>query len=289
MKRIISCYASDFQKNISREDLKHSIIASEGRVIMAQTAANNECLINGITNAELISSFGTDMILLKMLDVEKPFINGLEQSKNIIQDLKRLTGRLIGINLEVIGDNKLQYDGPTVLSDSTLEKAISLKPDFLCLTAYRNKPGNSSEAVLEALKLTRSKYDGLLILNKYASIFEIEEDKWEEYVKCGADVITLPMPGSSSGVYVENISKIASNIKKNGGIVSMSLCTSQEGADTDTIKFIAIQAKQAGADIFDFGDANSNGIASPENIMALSIAVRGKRHTYFRIAASINR
>lgn len=289
MKRIISCYASDFQKNISREELKHSIISSEGRVIMAQTDVNNECLIKGLTNAELISSFGADMILLKTFDVEKPFINGLEKSENIIYDLKRLTGRLIGINLEIIGQNKLQYDGPTVLSNSTLEKAISFKPDFLCLTAYRNKPENNSEAVLEALKLTRSKYDGLLILNKYASIFEIENDNWQDYVKCGADIITLPMPGSCQGVYVENISKIVEKIKKLGAIVSMSLCTSQEGADTDTIKFIAIQAKQAGADMFDFGDANSNGIASPENIMALSIAVRGKRHTYFRIAASINR
>ena len=31
------------------------------------------------------------------------------------------------------------------------------------------------------------------------------------------------------------------------------------------------------------------GIALPENIMALSIAIRGKRHTYHKIASSINR
>ena len=32
------------------------------------------------------------------------------------------------------------------------------------------------------------------------------------------------------------------------------------------------------------GDAGFCGIALPENIMALSIAIRGKRHTYHKIA-----
>lgn len=290
MKRIISSVASDFRQDFSKEDLKQAILDSEGRVIMAQATANNECVIGGISNPELIASFGTDMILLKMIDVEHPSIEGIEASETIIDDIKHLTGRLVGINLEVVGQNHLEYDGGTVLSDITIQKAVSLQPDFLCLTAYRSKPGNDATAVIEALKLARKYYQGLIILNKYMSSSELKnETHFEDYVSAGADVITLPMPGSVAGVYVEMLAPIVEQVKNAGALVSMAVSTSQEGSDIQTMKSMALMAKQAGADMYDFGDANSNGIAAPENIFALSLAVRGKRHTYFRIASSIRR
>lgn len=65
--------------------------------------------------------------------------------------------------------------------------------------------------------------------------------------------------------------------------------TSQEGADEQTIKQMALYNKMAGADIHHIGDAGYNGIAVPENIMNYSIAIRGRRHTYTRMAASIIR
>lgn len=290
MKRIISCYASDFQKDFSREELKQAIAASEGRVIMAQTAVENECMIGGISNAELLASSAADMILLKVIDVEHPMINGIEPCENPIAKLKELTGRLVGINLEVVGVNHLQYEKGTTLSEKTLKAAIQLHPDFLCLTAYRNREGNDSEAVLEAIEFVRKYYSGLLILNKYANAIELEEEKyWEEYIKAGADILTLPMPGCVAGVYVEKLANLSMRIKKAGALVSLSVATSQEGCDSDTMKMLAIQAKQAGADIYDFGDANTNGIPAIENVFTLSMSIRGKRHTYFRIASSIKR
>lgn len=42
-------------------------------------------------------------------------------------------------------------------------------------------------------------------------------------------------------------------------------------------------------DIQHIGDAGYSGVADPENLMALSIAIRGKRHTYYRMAQSIRR
>lgn len=289
MKRLISCAASDFMAAKSREELTESIRASEGRVIMAQTAVGNECLISGVTNAELIGAFGTDMILLKVLDVEHPAICGI-QVEDVVQELKRLTGRLVGINLEVIGENHLSYAGGTVLSEVTRDKAIQLKPDFLCLTAYRNKPGITTQAVLEAIQFVRKAYDGMLIVNRYMNAKEaLTETGYESYIKAGADVLTLPMPGSVAGLYVDNLAPLVLRIKDAGGLVSLSVSTSQEGTDTDTMKRMAFEAKQAGADLYDFGDANQNGIPAVENIMALSVAVRGKRHTYFRIAQSIRR
>jgi hypothetical protein len=47
--------------------------------------------------------------------------------------------------------------------------------------------------------------------------------------------------------------------------------------------------KMAGTDIHHIGDSGCTGIAIPENIMEYSIAIRGKRHTYIRMARSLNR
>ena len=78
-------------------------------------------------------------------------------------------------------------------------------------------------------------------------------------------------------------------IKKMGALSLTAIGTSQEGADEAVIKEIALINKRAGADIQHIGDAGWCGVALPENIMALSVAIRGKRHTYFKMAQSIKR
>ena len=74
-----------------------------------------------------------------------------------------------------------------------------------------------------------------------------------------------------------------------GALTITSIGTSQEGADTATIRQIALMCKMTGADIHHLGDTGYPGVAIPENIMAYSIAIRGVRHTYHRMASSINR
>ncbi|WP_445141243.1 DUF7916 family protein, partial [Escherichia coli] len=63
----------------------------------------------------------------------------------------------------------------------------------------------------------------------------------------------------------------------------------QEGADISTIRQIALMSKMAGADLHHIGDTGYMGMALPENILAYSIAIRGVRHTYTRIARSVYR
>ena len=65
--------------------------------------------------------------------------------------------------------------------------------------------------------------------------------------------------------------------------------TSQEGADPDIIKQMAIQNKICGADLQHIGDAGYGGLAPVDNIYAMSKAIRGERHTISRMARSINR
>ena len=91
------------------------------------------------------------------------------------------------------------------------------------------------------------------------------------------------------GLSEQEVTEACRYIKAHGALSLSAIGTSQEGADEETIREIALLNKRCGIDIQHIGDAGFCGIALPENIMALSIAIRGKRHTYHKIASSINR
>lgn len=74
-----------------------------------------------------------------------------------------------------------------------------------------------------------------------------------------------------------------------GALTMTAVGTSQEGADVDTIRRIALMAKMTGTDVHHLGDCGYYGITLPENLVAYSIAIRGRRHTYRRMAMSIAR
>ena len=70
-----------------------------------------------------------------------------------------------------------------------------------------------------------------------------------------------------------------------GTLAMTFLNSSVEGADPDTIRLIALMMKETGADIHAIGDGGFSGCTSPENIHQLSISVKGKPYTYFRMAS----
>ena len=105
----------------------------------------------------------------------------------------------------------------------------------------------------------------------------------------GADIILLPAPGTVPGItqnYAHDLIKVAHS---HGKLALTAIGTSQEGADVATIRQIALMCKMVGADIHHIGDTGVPGMALPQNIMAYSIAIRGERHTYHKMAQSINR
>lgn len=83
--------------------------------------------------------------------------------------------------------------------------------------------------------------------------------------------------------------KAVKYIKENGALSMSAIGTSQESSTRETIRQIAIMNKIAGVDIQHIGDAGYSGVANFENIMELSIAIRGVRHTVRMIAASNDR
>ncbi|MFA7744621.1 hypothetical protein [Salinicoccus roseus] len=99
MKRLLDCNASDFL-NMTGQDLKKSIKASEGRTMLAETMATVPPLYPDVTNAELTASFGADLLLFNIFDVFNPEVRGFTPSNpnQVIHEIKRLTGRPVGLN-----------------------------------------------------------------------------------------------------------------------------------------------------------------------------------------------
>lgn len=99
-----------------------------------------------------------------------------------------------------------------------------------------------------------------------------------------ADAVLIPAPGTAPGSLEATVAELAQAVHEWGALAVAAIGTSQEGADRATVREISLSAKRAGADVIHLGDAGLCGVAEPENLMSASLAVRGRRHTYRRMA-----
>lgn len=297
MKRLLSCYPSDY-KNMSAEDLKTAIIASEGRTILGETVVTAAPLLEGVTNAEVMTAFGADLLVLNEFDVFEKEIVGMETTENPIQQIKDWVGRPIGINLEPVDEAAFVHDEQVTLSPGrlvskeSLQAADKLGIDFIMLTG-NPATGVSMAAIEEASKQAKEHYSGLVFAGKMhgAGLAEdiIDIAQLEAFVRAGADGVLIPASGTAPGVTEEAAFKATKAIHQLGGVVISTIGTSQESADSGTIREIGLSNKRVGVDIHHIGDGDYGRMPAPENIMQLGLTVRGKRHTYFKMAQSLNR
>ena len=305
VKRILDCKASDLAGYSARE-LIEAMAASEGRVLMGECIGITQPLLTDITNAEVVASMGADILLLNMFDVQNPVIQALPavDKSETVREIKRLTGRIVGINLEpVAGD--VRDDGElwqmTEGRRATAQNAVlaaQMGVDMILLTG---NPGNgiSNPAIVDSLReiknsvgdkviLAAGKMHAAGVLTEAAQEIISKEDI-RVFREAGADVILLPAPGTVPGITVEYVRELVGYAHKLGALTITAIGTSQEGSDKDTIRQIALWCKMTGTDIHHIGDSGYVGMALPENIMSYSIAIRGIRHAYHRMAQSINR
>ena len=297
MKRLLSCTSSEMLK-MDGQELKQAILASEGRTVMTETVVAIEPLLGDLTNAELAVSFGSDMVLLNCFDCNNPEIKGLPECDNPVEKLKEIVGRPIGCNLEPVDLEAELMEERRVISTGrqarkeTYIKAQELGFNFICLTGNPGV-GVSNHSICEAIKESKKYFKGLIIAGKMhaAGIDEpiVDMDSIKEFIEAGADVILMPAVNTVPGLSEQEVTEACRYINAHGALSLSAIGTSQDGADEGTIREIALLNKRCGIDIQHIGDAGFCGIALPENIMALSIAIRGKRHTYHKIASSINR
>ena len=233
----------------SKSDLLTSIADSEGRTLAAETIGTVTPMLVNITNAEFVTSLGADLIMLNIFDVNA------RKAADMGVDMIVLTG-----NPGVGVDNEAIMQALSKLKDAVGDRVI----------------------------LTAGKMHASGIISEAGEKILTEKDI-VDFIDAGADVILLPAPGTVPGITMESAGKLIKKAHEKGALAMTTIGTSQEGADEDTIRQIALMCKMAGADIHHIGDSGYMGMALPENITAYSVAIRGKRHTYRRMAMSLLR
>ena len=165
--------------------------------------------------------------------------------------------------------------------------------DFEGDQTYSEKRGHNFILNADFKKAEEKHYDALLLPGGRAPEFLRLNKKVLKLVKAfaeaGADVILMPAPGTVPGITTEYIRKLVSCAHGLGRLTLTAVGTSQEGADTATIREVALMCKMTGTDLHHLGDSGYVGMALPENILEYSKVIRGVRHTYHRMASSINR
>ena len=275
-------------------------------MLAAETIGTVTPMLVNITNAEFVTSLGADIIMLNIFDVDHPVINGLPEvaPEDTIHEVKRLTGRMVAINLEpaaVRNDGEKSVWSLTEGRRATVEnakKAADMGVDMIVLTgnpgvgvdnrAITKALADLNEAVGDRVILTAGKMHASGILSEAGEKILTKEDA-ETFIEAGADVLLLPAPGTVPGFTMEHAAELIKTAHEKGVLAMTTIGTSQEGADEATIRQIALMCKMAGADIHHIGDSGYMGMALPENITAYSVAIRGKRHTYRRMAMSLVR
>ena len=306
-KRILNMTPAEMT-NLTKEELISAIAGSEGRVLASETIGITVPMLTDVTNAEFAASMGADLILLNMFDVQKPVIHALPKvdAAETVREVKRLTGRMVGINLEPVDDAVASENDETIWAMSpgryaTVENAVLAQKMGVDMIVLTGNPGNgvSNDAITSSLRAISSEIGDKIVLaagKMHASgvIGEggeniITKEDIRLFAESGADVILMPAPGTVPGITTEYIRELVGYAHSLGKLTITAIGTSQEGADTDTIKRIALECKMTGTDIHHIGDSGYVGMALPENIMAYSTAIRGIRHTYHRMAQSLAR
>jgi len=311
IKRLLDANASDFRTMTSGE-LIESIRLSEGRVVMAEVIATAPPLVDKVSNVELAAAMGADLILLNLYDVTNPQVTGFPDQGEYsaaetpvfgkfalgrgvtLSMVKEWIGRPVGINLEPIENPQALSTHGRLASAQNAQAALEQGADFIILTG-NPYTGVTTSGLVRALTDIRQAIEERLVLlvGKIhgAGTHEglISPGDIQVFADAGADGIVLPVPGTLPGMAVERALELVEKVHARGLLAMNGIGTSQEGASLATIEQLALMSKMSGADIHHIGDAGMTGMAVPENITAWSIALRGRRHTWHRMAASLIR
>ncbi|WP_050638218.1 DUF7916 family protein [Candidatus Stoquefichus sp. SB1] len=319
-RRLISSTRSEI-RTMTAKQLKDSIRACEGRVILSQNYVGHSPLLEGTTNAELAESMGADMVFFNGYPMDETIeipafqVDVYKDGQYVhesyrLKEMKTLTKGPLGVYLECgVGDDPSASTSTQagtslirrerVASDENLKKLIDEDVDFVVL-AGNPGTGTSMETIIDATKRAKA------ILGDQVMIWA---GKWEDGVKekvlgdplrkdskeviaklidAGADVICLPMPGSRTGVTVESMRELVTFVHEYGdkSTLAMSfLDGSVEGSDEGTVRLCGLMSKQTGADIHAIGDAGCSGMSTPEDIYQLAMTIKGRRLTWLKTAA----
>jgi hypothetical protein len=267
LKRILDCGPADFER-MSGDALLEAIKRSEGRTVLCEVLWPAPPLVDGVSNAEIAVAFGADLVLLNMFDGED------------LAGMKRRLGRPVGVNVEpsesVPEHRRAGRENLERLADA----------DFVVVTANPDAEVGT-EGMLSAVELVREVLPGALVfagkMHGSGGRGMVGEGGISRLAEA-SDAVLLPAPGTVPGSREPLVAGLADAAHDAGALVVATVGTSQEGADPETVRGLALAAKRAGADVLHLGDAGVSGITEPMNVLAASLAIRGRRHAYRRMA-----
>lgn len=298
--RILDAVASEFL-DMNAVDLAESIRKGEGRTISVEVICTDEPPVDGVTHAEIASAHGADIIVLDRYDPPAPRIlgapNSLIHSAAPLLHLKKLIGRPVGINL-LVGKNIPAEKAGRAFTPENTETACEQGADIFFVI---NQPayGGTLEQMGSAGEWVRTHLENKVMAVAVTSastpaprtLDEINAfcDTLKPLLQAGYLGIGLPLPGSKQGWTLEAAGRLVDCIHAEGGLAWAILTGSVEGSPPEAIIQLALQAKMLGFDVHRLDEAGLSGMPSPQNIFTYSLAIRGERHTYRRMALSVHR
>jgi len=308
VKRLLDTTARDLA-GYGRHELLAAIRGSEGRTMAAEVIAPAMAAVYDVSNPELAAGMGADIVILNLLDVQRPAVAAVDADgpADVVREVKRLTGRIIAVNLEPVDP-----EAPLVTDDAfgpgekagrlatreNIVAAVALGADAIVLTGNPGM-GVTNASLARAVAAARAAAGDEVIvmagkMHAAGSASEagsgvVDAQAIGSFVRAGADIVLLPAPGTVPGCHETQVREWVEAAHGNGALTMTTVGTSQEGADVETIRRLALMAKMTGTDIHHLGDCGYFGIALPENLLAYSITIRGRRHAYRRMAMSLLR
>jgi hypothetical protein len=295
--RILDASASDFAR-MNGADLKVSIRAAEGRTLAAEVICTDAPPVDGITQGELACAMGADMVILDRFDSLNPRISGLSDDffagdAAPLLSYKKLLGRPVGINM-IVAEQHANLGGRLATAEH-FERAADQGADIIFLYA---RPGIGGTPALQhtiARQAAQILGNRTLLIGvpsftqpppRQPAIIASYQSQIDALLAAGCHGIGMPHPGTKQGWTVDAAMQLVDHIHAGDGLAWSFITGSIEGAQSELMLSLALLAKQIGVDAVRLDEAGLSGMPEPENILAFSLAFRGKRHTYRRMAMS---
>ena len=258
--------------------LEDCVRASEGRTMVSEVFAAAPGLIDGVHNAELMAAHGADLIVLNLVEgAWSPPSTWSFPSLGRMADLRELAatiGRPVGVNLEP------DPSGGRIPPQrrATAANAVALRDAGTALFVLTANPGTGA-SYADLVEVTKDLRDAV---GGNAAIWvgkmhhagrpeRLTPEALLAVVDAGASGVLVPVPGTMPGVTRELATAATEAVHERGVLVLGTIGTSQEGAPEALAQGLALVAKEIG-------------VGDPHLLHAYSLAVRGRRHTWRRMA-----
>ncbi len=296
VRRLLEATASDFATWTGRE-LAEAIRLSEGRTLAAEVLLSAAPPVDGVTHGELAAAMGADIIALDGYDVSAPRIPGWDAPAEApLAAYSLLLGLPVGINL-VVAAPQAPLGGKRA-TPAALEAAADQGADVLFVYARPHMGGTLALHVEAVQQAVRHCGERVLLVAvppfalpppRDAASSAALRDYTAALLDAGAGAVAFPMPGTRQGWTLDAAAARIDQAQAAGALAWLFVTGSIESAPAEAMTALALQAKQIGADAVRLDEAGLAGLPAPENILAFSLALRGARHTYRRMARGSRR